>query len=192
MYYDTYQEAKAAHPDCDAIVTTGKNWKHKDKSEVGKFQAAWLRFGEYMTHPGKRDDDESFIIDDESFVICNPSDYEQPEMIEEFVKVDCNFFEIEDDLKAGKLYNYTSFKDEYACLGDDYVEAAKSHDNGTLYRKVLRPATWQEKTLEWLNENQSVRFDFGTDFVTIYDGKISNDVFLSMCHIVAQMTTKPE
>ena len=62
--YNTYQEAKLDNPDKD-IVTTGKNWKFRNKTLVGKFSPLI----------GSPEGACSHIIADESWVICNPADH---------------------------------------------------------------------------------------------------------------------
>lgn len=62
--YNTYAEAKIAHQGSE-IVTTGPNWKHKNKNLVGKFSP-------FTDSP---DGAFSHIIGDESWIICKPVDY---------------------------------------------------------------------------------------------------------------------
>lgn len=61
MNYKTYAEAKIANPDSE-IVTTGNNWSG-GKDLLGTFEAVIT--GSISRH----------IIDDKSWVICNPADY---------------------------------------------------------------------------------------------------------------------
>lgn len=61
MNYKTYAEAKIANPGSE-IVTTGKRWAG-GKDLLGTFEAVIaVAIGRH-------------IIDDKSWVICNPADY---------------------------------------------------------------------------------------------------------------------
>jgi hypothetical protein len=129
--YNTYQEAKLDNPDKD-IVTTGKNWKFRNKTLVGKFSPLI----------GSPEGACSHIIADESWVICNPADH-------------CMNFE--DFFKAGhKFVAGDKWENPYGQVITFTTDCEKSQYPGDENRFVLSAKALEEERQKAFAENMDL------------------------------------
>lgn len=84
---------------------------------------------------------------------------------------------------------------EFQCIND--LGVLHNVNNGKdLYRKVERDVTWQDEVCEFLNEKPIRGRKLSVELIAELDDiewdVISEPDFIGMCHLVAEMTDKPE
>ena len=116
----------------------------------------------------------------------------KPRTKTEHVKVDGDsIFHLKPDFEAGELYAGTSQFDLITTEGD----LCDAWVNGYLYRKVEREITWQDEACNFFDayQNQDSKdLSHWLKFKNKNGLTIMQHDFISMCHIVASLTDKPE
>lgn len=185
--YKSYEDAKAAYPNCDAVVTTGSDWNGVDeikgtfapvyKAKMEGYEWTYCE-GPEMIFPQ---------MSDEFYVIATPpkpartifekANYPRSETWKAF----------KEHQEIGHLF--VGSREGYDCLGDSIFDLAMAISQGDqLYRKVEKEIDWADVTSEWVQENQSVNIEFLTDAVMYYHGSVSKDKFLEMCRVALRAT----
>ena len=73
----------------------------------------------------------------------------------------------------------------------DIYQVVGNHDN--LYRKVEREVTWQDEVNEFIAKSDAISLNHNLGMFQAFDAdSVECCEFIRMCHLVAEMTDKPE
>lgn len=183
-YYDTYEEAKAAFPDCDAVVTTGKDWCHsREKKE--KFVPVYKAkpYSEHQWTYCEERDMSYPVFDDNAWIIATPPKH--PKTRTEYVKVE--FERASKAVEYFEGYALDKSGDEALCHFTNYEYIELNHvkqvalfwSQGNLYRKMETEIDWREEVSQFITEKMTSHWS--TPFTAVIDEE--PEFILEMCRV---------
>lgn len=151
-YFNTYQEAKAAYPDADAVLVTGEKNSEGSGLFIPVFSTKGIGARKYnFCQPSLFYPNMSKVY----FSVCNPSDYEedmniddietkpQPKTVVEYEEADSLHAALDDFESMSGIEFYPDCEGKSDRI-NSVRQLALAYGNCSLYRRTERPAEWWE------------------------------------------------
>lgn len=178
-YYGTYAEAKAAYPDCDAVVTTGPKW-YRQEEFVGKF-APVCKADASTSNEWTFCDRKNLAfpkIASDAWIIATP-----PKTRTEYVKVTESIFDLKEEFERGELYYLPNDPDNYKVIDSMHILCnCAAYATPKIYRRIEKEVDWRDETANYLSGKALLMS--GADYLIWENG----DAFLEMCRIALRAT----